>query len=132
MSDEVIEMEDEVLVDIRDVLIRDKSSTQVLDLTDVVEEGETEHAHHNNVLKDISNTLDSLDEGENTISNIRRLMHKIKENKSSQPRSNQALEELVLSMLEPKIEQWIDKNLASIVRSAVEKEIKNIMHEDDI
>lgn len=41
--------------------------------------------------------------------------------------SKNALEELVIEMLKPKLKTWLDKNLPSLVKELVESEIKKLV-----
>ena len=134
MSDKIVETENKILDDIRDIVTKGKSASAVLNLTNIVEEELPVNNNHHSVLKDISDTLDTLEDGKEAISNIKNVVKKLKASKNQsnyQQQNNTSLESLVISLLEPKIQQWIDANLAPIVKTAVEKEIKKIMHEDD-
>ena len=42
-------------------------------------------------------------------------------------RSGESIEDMVLSFLAPKIEQWLDKNLPSMVEKIVQEEIKKLI-----
>lgn len=46
-------------------------------------------------------------------------------------RSGTTVEELVIEILKPELSKWLDKNLANIVRSVVEKEVRKLVPRDD-
>jgi len=87
------------------------------------------YLHSDNTLNKVGLQNDDLILKEN-IEEIRALLGKMQNELQQQQQSKSKLtvEELVVSLLKPELSEWLNKNLCKLVKSVVEKEIKDIIN----
>lgn len=87
------------------------------------------YLHNDNTLNKVGLQNDDLILKEN-IEEIRALLGKMQNELQQQQQSKSKLtvEELVVSLLKPELSEWLNKNLCKLVKSVVEKEIKDIIN----
>lgn len=87
------------------------------------------YLHSDNILNEVCLQNDDLILKEN-IEEIRALIGKMQNELQyqQQKQSKLTVEELVVSLLKPELSEWLNKNLCKLVKSVVEKEIKDIIN----
>lgn len=87
------------------------------------------YLHSDNTSNKVGLQNDDLILKEN-IEEIRALLGKMQNELQQQQQSKSQLtvEELVVSLLKPELSEWLNKNLCKLVKSVVEKEIKDIIN----
>ncbi len=153
MTNNLKSIDEKTLNDIGNAVTQPKINKNVLVLKNKVleEDGQLNKQRHN-LFKDMNETLEKLEQdNENPVHNkVKQMVKNLKKSKSDnlskECGENTSLENLVLSLLEPKIQNWINENLESILeskiqnwmnqnienlfRTLIEKEIGKIMNED--
>ena len=120
-----IDSEEDCILDNIDNMINEEQSSQPSETEDEATKEET-----------TTNTGDKLVSGsaaEDSKEALKALMQSIPKPNVSSPtlRSGTSLEELVIEAIKPILSEWLEQNLAIIVKQIVEKEIKKLIPKDD-
>jgi hypothetical protein len=119
---------EDILNNIRDVIIGKAPNTDVLELTAKVTDGvtNTQVANQNEALIDVKVAQESREA----------LKHFVKfaeknEIDSLPIKNGTTIEDIIISLLKPQISDWLNKNLSGIVHNIVQKEIKKLIPKDE-
>ena len=116
MISEALENDEQVLDNIRNIVTK-KNKKYVLTLTkEIKDNNQITNSVHSDLLQNVKKNLKKIDtKSDESISSIINKLNVKKEEKT------------LLELLESKIQEWLENNLAEIVRNLAKKEIKNIL-----
>ncbi|RZI47707.1 DUF2497 domain-containing protein [Rickettsiales endosymbiont of Peranema trichophorum] len=128
---EVAKEIDNILNDIKETITspQSKLNTNILELTDVVKSGEQIGDDKRSTLSSEQQPTLKHEATSDVVTEIRQMLKALTESTlhSTKPLDHsKTLEEVIVEMLHPKLDKWLDTNLQKIVEDVIERKIERL------